>query len=155
MELSQDFKEFIEALNANDVRYLLVGGYAVVLHGHPRLTKDIDFWIPPERENARRALHAIEQFGLASVGTTLEDLTTPGMIVQFGVPPLRIDLITELEGIDFETCYKKRVKTEISGISVNLIDIESLKKNKRATGRHQDLADAENLEKPKSKRKKR
>lgn len=155
MELSRDFREFIEALNENDVKYLLVGGYAVVLHGHPRLTKDIDFWILPELENAKRTLSALNQFGLGGTGTTIKDLTTPGMIMQFGVPPLRIDLITELEGVNFDLCYKKRIETTISGVKVKLIDIESLKKNKRAAGRHQDLADAENLRTPKRKSRKR
>ncbi len=143
--LSKDFREFIQSLNANDVRYLVVGGYAVAIHGHPRYTKDIDIWIWLDEENAERMLKALEDFGFGSLGLQAEDFLTPDQIIQLGYPPNRIDLIISLPGVDFETCYKSRVVVTLDEMPVNFIDLENLKKNKLAVGRLQDLADLENL----------
>ncbi len=144
--LNQDFKEFIESLNANQVRYLVVGGYAVAVHGHPRYTKDMDIWIEVSPENATNMLKALEQFGFGSLGLTAADFLTNDQIVQLGNPPNRIELFTALPGVDFAACYPSRVEIEIDGVRVSFIDLENLKKNKRAAGRHQDLADLENLQ---------
>ena len=144
--LNQDFKEFIESLNANQVRYLVVGGYAVAAHGHPRYTKDIDIWIEVSPENAGNILRALDQFGFGSLGLTAADFLTNDQIVQLGNPPNRIELFTALPGVEFATCYPSRVEIELDGVRVDFIDLENLKKNKRATGRHQDLADLENLQ---------
>jgi len=144
--LNPDFKEFIQSLNANHVRYLVVGGYAVALHGHPRYTKDMDVWIEPSPDNAANSVKALNQFGFGSLGLTASDFLVPDQIIQLGYPPHRIDLLSTLPGVDFETCYTARVPVEIEGVTVNFIDLENLKKNKRASGRHQDLADLENLE---------
>jgi len=144
--LSQDFKEFIQSLNDNRVRYLVIGGYAVALHGHPRYTKDLDVWIEMKPDNAAKIVKALEQFGLASLGLKAEDFLVPDQIVQLGYPPNRIDVLTTLPGVEFERCYASRVQVEIGGVAVNFIDLENLKKNKKATGRTQDLADLENLE---------
>ena len=143
--LSQDFKEFIESLNANGVRYLVVGGYAVALHGHPRYTKDMDIWVEMSQENATKMVKALEQFGFASLGLKEADFLVPDQIIQLGYPPNRIDILTTLSGVDFTLCYEARKMVKMEGVDVNFIDLENLKKNKLATGRHQDLADFENL----------
>jgi hypothetical protein len=143
--LSRDFKEFIESLNANNVRYLVVGGYAVALHGYPRYTKDLDVWIEPKIQNANNVLNALTAFGFGSLDITADDFLEEGNIIQLGYPPNRIDLITSLKGLMFENCYPERVQVEIQGVLIDFIDIENLKTNKKATGRPQDLADLENL----------
>ena len=144
--LNQDFKEFIQSLNDNGVRYLVIGGYAVAFHGHPRYTKDMDVWVGMDAENATNIVKALVQFGFASLGLQASDFTAPDQIIQLGYPPNRIDVITTASGVDFDACYASRVQEEIDGIQVNFIDLESLKRNKKAVGRHQDLADIESLE---------
>ncbi|MBI3463071.1 MAG: hypothetical protein HY000_08440 [Planctomycetes bacterium] len=144
--LNPDFREFIASLNANHVRYLVVGGYAVAMHGHPRYTKDMDVWIEMAPENAANMVKALQQFGFGSLGLKESDFLVPDQIIQLGDPPNRIDLLSTLTGVDFETCYASRVQVKIEGICVDFMDLESLKTNKRASGRHQDLADVENLE---------
>ncbi len=141
--LSKDFKEFIELLNENNVKYLVVGGYAVAFHGYPRYTKDIDIWVQPSSRNSQSLLKALDQFGFGSLDLKEDDFITPDRIIQLGYPPNRIDLLTSLKSLDFNECYKTRVKVKIQEVEINFIDIESLKKNKRATGRSQDLADLE------------
>jgi len=143
--LNQDFKEFVQSLNDNEVHYLVIGGYAVALHGHPRYTKDIDIWIQMTPENADRMVAALNDFGFGSLGLRAEDFLVPDQVIQLGYPPSRIDLITSPPGVDFETCYDSRVQIEIDGVAVSFIDLENLKKSKRAAGRLQDLADLENL----------
>lgn len=144
--LSQDFKEFIQSLNENKVRYLVVGGYAVALHGYPRYTKDLDLWIEPVKENINRLLKALDQFGFGSLDLKTEDFLEPDAVIQLGYPPNRIDLITVLSGVEFDVCYQNKLKTQMGDIHLDFIDIEDLRKNKKATGRAQDLADLENLE---------
>lgn len=144
--LNPDFKEFIRLLNGNDVRYLVVGGYAVALHGYPRYTKDIDIWVWLDEGNADRIIKVLEQFGFGSLQLDVQDFLVPNQIIQLGYPPARIDLITSLPGVSFEECYALRVLVPIDDIVVNFIDLEDLKKNKKASGRLQDLADLENLE---------
>ena len=144
--LNRDFIEFIQSLNDNQVRYLVVGGYAVALHGNPRYTKDMDVWIDMSPENAVNVVKALKQFGFGSLGLKKADFLMPDQIIQLGYPPNRIDIHTTLTGVDFSPCYASRVQVEIEGVNINFIDLENLKKNKRASGRHQDLADLENLE---------
>jgi hypothetical protein len=144
--LNQDFKEFIESLNNNGVRYLVIGGYAVALHGHPRYTKDMDVWIQMNPDNAAKMVKALDQFGFGSLNLQAADFLTPDQIIQLGYPPNRIDIITTPPGVDFESCYASRVAVEIDAVRVNFIDLENLKKSKKAAGRLQDLADLENLE---------
>ncbi len=144
--LSKDFKEFIELLNGHNVRYLVVGGYAVAFHGNPRYTKDLDVWIDLSSENADNVISALEEFGFESLGLKPEDFLESDQIIQLGYPPNRIDIMTTLKEIKFEDCYKAKVEVDIQGLKINFIDLENLKQNKRATGRPQDLADAENLE---------
>lgn len=144
--LNLDFKEFIQSLNDNQVRYLVVGGYAVALHGYPRYTKDIDIWIDITPENAIRMVQAINQFGFGSLALKEQDFLETDTIIQLGYPPRRVDLLTTLLGVDFDDCYSVKVMVDIDGVPVNFIDLENLKKNKRATGRTQDMADIEYLE---------
>jgi hypothetical protein len=144
--LNQDFKEFIQSLNDNAVRYLLVGGYAVALHGYPRYTKDLDIWVESTADNATRIIKALKLFGFGSLDLKESDFTTPDQVVQLGYPPSRIDILTSLSGVEFAECYSSRVTEDIDGVPVSFIGLENLKKNKKATGRHQDLADVENLE---------
>jgi hypothetical protein len=146
MVLNQDFKEFIQSLNNNQVRYLIVGGYAVALHGHPRYTKDINIWVESSRENVSRLVDALDEFGFASLGLTSKDFLEPNQIIQLGYPPNRIDILTSLKGIEFTACYALRVIVSVEEVEVSFIDLDNLKENKKATGRLQDLADLENLE---------
>jgi predicted nucleotidyltransferase len=143
--LNQDFKEFIQSLNDNRVRYLVIGSYAVALHGYPRYTKDIDIWILMSPDNAANMIKALEQFGFGSLNMQAADFLVPEQIIQLGYPPNRIDLITTPPGVDFETCYASRVEVEIDEVKVNFIDLENLRKSKKAAGRLQDLADLDNL----------
>ena len=146
MILNPDFREFFQLLNANGVRYMIVGGYAVAYHGYPRYTKDIDIWIWVSPENAEKVEKTLRDFGFASLGLQASDFLEEGMIVQLGHAPNRIDLIMGVPGVNFENCYEKKVEEEIDGIKLSFIDLESLKKAKRTSGRSQDLADVENLE---------
>lgn len=143
--LNRDFKEFIASLNDKGVRYLVVGGYAVALHGHPRYTKDLDVWIEMNESNAARLLEALRQFGFDSLGLEVQDFLVADQIMQLGYPPCRIDLLVTLQGVEFGDCYASRTNVMIDEVSVDFIDLENLKRNKRATGRLQDLADVENL----------
>lgn len=144
--INKDFKEFIELLNKNDVKYLVVGGYALAFHGYPRYTKDIDFWIWIDKKNANNFIKTLQDFGFSSLDLSEEDFLTPGYVVQLGQPPSRIVLLTSVTGLEFEDCYASRVHVDIKGIKVDFIDLERFKKNKKAVGRYQDLADLENLE---------
>ncbi|WP_072622041.1 hypothetical protein [Spirulina major] len=143
--LNLDFKEFIQSLNANAVRYLVIGGYAVAYHGHARYTKDIDIWVDMSQDNAERMIQALTDFGFGSLGLEAQDFTVPDRVVQLGYPPSRIDIITTPDGIDFEACYSQRIMVDIADTTVNFIDLENLRKNKKASGRLQDLADLEAL----------
>ncbi|MEM7111886.1 MAG: DUF6036 family nucleotidyltransferase [Chloroflexota bacterium] len=146
MILNQDFKEFIQSLNDHNVRYLVVGGYAVAYHGHPRYTKDLDVWLWIDEQNAGNIVNALSQFGFGSLGLQKSDFLEPGIIVQLGYPPQRIDLITGLVGVVFKECFSKRMEEVIDGVTVPFIDLENLKKNKIASGRPQDIADVNNLQ---------
>jgi hypothetical protein len=143
--LNQDFKEFIQLLNEHDVRYLVVGGYAVAIHGFPRYTKDIDIWIGTETGNVNRLLQALDDFGFGSLGLEPKDFIQTDNVIQLGYPPARIDLLTTLLGVEFQECYGKKMVVDIEGVHTNVIDAENLKKNKITTSRPQDLADVENL----------
>ncbi len=143
--LNRDFKEFIQSLNANNVRYLVVGGYAVAIHGHPRHTKVIDIWIAMDKDNAERMVLALRDFGFGSLDLKPDDFLMPDQIIQLGYPAARIVLLTTLAGVDFESCYASRAEVVLDDIPVSFIDLDNLRKNKKAAGRRQDLADLENL----------
>ncbi len=144
--LSQDFKEFIRFLNESDVRYLVVGGYAVAIHGHPRYTKDVDIWIENSKENAGRLLIALEKFGFGSLGLSEQDFTEVGQVIQLGYPPSRIDILTSADGVNFDECYETKVIVSFDDLPVDFIGLDKLKENKRSTGRPQDLADLDALQ---------
>lgn len=146
MIINKDFREFIELLNSNNVKYLVVGGYAVAFHGYPRYTKDMDIWIWINENNAKKLIKTLEEFGFSSLGLKKEDFLKPEYVIQLGYPPNRIDILTKISGLEFEKCYKSRIKTNMDGITIDFIDLENLKKNKKAIGRFKDLADLENLE---------
>jgi hypothetical protein len=146
MELDQDFKEFIELLNKHEIEYLLIGGFAVALHGYVRNTVDIDFWINNSKDNARKMVHVMNDFGFGSLNISASDFEKDDVIIQLGYPPHRIDILTSPEGVQFNDCYPKRlIATTSDGVCINYIDLDSLKKNKRAAGRSQDIADIDNL----------
>jgi hypothetical protein len=158
--LLPEYVEMLSELSAAGVRFLVVGAYAVALHHKPRATKDIDIFIRADPENARRVLQAIDRFGAPRTGLTLKDLSTPGLVFQIGIAPRRIDLITQLSGIEFEEAWASHIEAVLPGTSlrVPVIGREALLKNKRATGRPQDQVDAANIErtpsrKPRRKRK--
>ena len=146
MSLGSDFVEFIECLNRRGVEYLLVGGHALAFHGVPRFTKDIDFWVRPDGENAARLLRSLADFGFAGAGITADDFSTAGKVVQLGVAPNRIDLITRVDGVEFEEAFHERVVTTYHGIALSVLSLRLLIRNKRSTGRAQDALDAETLE---------
>ena len=143
--LSKDFKEFVTLLKKHDAEYMIVGGYAVGVHGYPRYTGDLDIWLNPTHANAERVLLAISDFGFASFGLTAQDLTKLENVIQFGQPPLRIDLLTSIDGVTFDRCYANRKEITFDGLSMNFIGYHDLVTNKKATGRHRDLDDLENM----------
>ena len=144
-KLQADLREFIELLNSHDVEYVVVGGHAVAFHGHPRYTGDIDFLIRATPANVRRVLAALNAFGFGSLGITEGDLLDPGRIVQLGHPPNRIDILTSISGVDFDSAWVTRVETLMDDQPVSLLGWNELLQNKRAAGRQKDLADVEKL----------
>lgn len=144
--LSKDFKEFVALLKKHEAEYMIVGGYAVGVHGYPRYTGDLDIWLNPTEANATRVLKAIVDFGFGSFKLTTADLTKEGNVIQFGQPPLRIDLLTSIDGVTFGACYANRKEVSFDGLSMNFIGYHDLVTNKKATGRHRDLDDVENME---------
>ncbi|MCB0739214.1 MAG: nucleotidyltransferase [Bacteroidetes bacterium] len=147
MILNQDFKEFIKLLEEHEVRYMLVGGYATAYYGYPRFTQDIDFWIWTDSENAKKIKRVLIEFGFSSLSLSESDFETSKNIIQLGYPPNRIDLLTSIDGVDFEMAYPNHELFESEGLRIKFIGLEDLIKNKKATGRLQDLADVEMLEK--------
>ncbi|TAK35661.1 MAG: hypothetical protein EPO28_14425 [Saprospiraceae bacterium] len=147
MVLEKDFREFIALLNEKGVKYLVIGGFAVNFHGYPRYTKDIDFWIWLTPENIQKLLTAINDFGFGSLKLNETDFSDPGNIIQLGYEPNRIDLLVEVEGIDFEKCYERRELREIDDTKVSFISLQDLIDAKLNAGRLQDLADADHLKK--------
>lgn len=141
MQLDRDFKEFLECLAAREVRFLVIGGYAVAAHGHPRYTGDLDLWIWTRAENAQSLLTALDDFGFGSLGLVADDFTEPGRVVQLGYPPVRIDLLTSIDGVEFEACFDRRVEIDVEGLVVPFIGLDDLRRNKASSGRPQDIAD--------------
>ena len=143
--LSQDFKGFVELLNKNEVEYLIVGGYAVGIHGYPRYTGDLDIWINATRQNARKMVVVLAEFGFDSFGLTEEDFTKLGNVIQMGYPPFRIDILTTIDGVRFKDCYKNKIVVLHDEITLDVIGIEDLRRNKKVSGRLKDIADLGNL----------
>jgi hypothetical protein len=145
MFLTKDFKEFCELLNAHNVRYLVVGGHAVALHGYPRYTGDFDIWVSNQSENAQRVLVVLKEFGFGSLNITLSDLTDEKMVIQLGHEPNRIDLLMGISGVSFEEAWQNKLTTDYEGITLNFLSLSDLRKNKSATGRDEDKIDLKNL----------
>ncbi|MBN1648655.1 MAG: nucleotidyl transferase AbiEii/AbiGii toxin family protein [Spirochaetales bacterium] len=143
LNIPKDFREFIELLNKNKVKYLLVGGYAVAYHGHPRSTGDIDFFIESTEENADKVILALKEFGFSNLDITIKDFTTEENIIQFGYPPLRIDILTSVDGITFKEAWDDHITAELNKLPVNIISLDKLLENKKSSGRAKDLADLE------------
>ena len=144
-KLPNDFKEFLKLLNDLDVQYLLVGGYAVAYHGYPRTTADMDLWIDKSPENAIKLVDAFQRFGMSDPNLTSDLFQERNKIIRMGVPPLRIEVHTDIDGLDFKECYPDRLNTVIDDQKVSLISLAHLRINKRASARHRDLDDLENL----------
>jgi hypothetical protein len=146
--LNEDFLDMVRALNEEGAEFLVVGAHAMAVHGVPRATGDFDIWIRPSRENGERIIQALERFGapIASHQITLEDLETPDMVYQIGLPPRRIDLMTGISGVAFDEAWPSRVIVEIDGTKIPFIGRRHLILNKHASGRTKDLVDAEILE---------
>jgi hypothetical protein len=145
MEVQQDFKELLELLNANHVEYVIVGGYALAFHGAPRYTGDLDILVRPDEENARRVMNALEDFGFGTVGLKVSDFAYADKVVQLGVPPVRIDIITSITGVSWEMAIAGSVKGKYGEVPVSYVGREEFVENKRAIGRLKDLADLEAL----------
>ena len=145
IEFPQDFSEFLKLLNAHRVEYLLIGGFAVALHGYPRATADMDVWVARNRLNAERLVSCLREFGFDTPNLTPELFDDPNRIVRMGVAPLRIEILTEIDGVNFKDCSARSINQSVDGELVPVISLEDLKANKRASGRAKDLDDLENL----------
>ncbi len=141
--LPPDFKEFLKLLNSSDVEYLLIGGYAVNYYGYPRATADMDIWVGVDPGNAQKVAAALQEFGFPQAEARLFRET--GKIIRMGVPPLRIEVLTSISGVDFSQSFANRSRATIDGVPVSLIGLDDLKANKRASGRSKDLLDLEQL----------
>lgn len=153
MKLSKDLREFIESLNSRRVDYIVVGAHAVAFHGHPRFTGDIDFLMRPSPENAERLIESIKEFGFSNLQLSPDDFTQPNTVVQLGYPPNRIDLLTSISGVDYEEAWSGKATGELDGLRVFFLGFDALLKNKRASGREQDLVDVNKLSAVKTKTK--
>lgn len=145
MDIQQDFKELFALFNEHKVEYLVVGSYALALHGAPRYTGDIDVWVRPHPDNAQRILSALRDFGFDSLDLTVEDFSKPDNIVQLGVPPVRIDLMTSISGVSWDAVARDKVPGLFGDVPIHYIGRASYILNKRAAGRMKDLADLEAL----------
>jgi hypothetical protein len=144
--MNRDFVEILAELSAAGADFLIVGAHAMAAHQRPRATGDLDIWVRPTRQNAERVWQALVRFGAPLHELTADDLSTPGVVFQIGLPPYRIDILTALSGISFDEAWPNRIVNEFQGQSYAVIGREDLIRNKRATGRPQDVVDADSLE---------
>jgi hypothetical protein len=143
--MSRDFRDLLAEFNARNVDFLVVGAHALAAHGHVRATEDLDVWVRPDSENAKKVMQALMAFGAPLHDLTADDLTCPGVVFQIGIAPLRIDVLTAINGVEFAEAWPARLITKFDDQPVGVLSKEHLIKNKRATGRTQDLADVERL----------
>ncbi len=143
--LAKDFKEFLKSFNSNSVEYLLIGGYAVGIYGHIRATNDLDIWVKVSEENAVRIDRALRQFGFTALALTPNLFLAKDNVVRMGVPPIRIEILTSISGVEFNACYAEKEWIQIEGMAVPVISLARLRENKAASGRAKDLADLEYL----------
>lgn len=144
--LNPDFRDMLSAFIAEKVEFLVVGAYALSFHGLPRATGDLDFWIGRNEENAERVFRALQSFGAPTLDLTISDLLTPDLVFQIGIEPNRIDILTSVDGVEFDEAWKERVVTNVDGLEVPIMSSRHLIQNKRAVGRPRDLADVLALE---------
>jgi len=147
MILDQDFEDFVALLNKHDVIYMVVGGYALAFHGKPRHTGDLDIWIEATAENAQKLVNVIAAFGMSSLGLTQHDFLENGVVTQIGYPPLRIDILNEIDGVSFIEAFPNKLIIDVDGLPVNYIGLDDLIRNKQATGRQRDVSDVSELNK--------
>jgi hypothetical protein len=145
MKVQPDFRDLFALLNEHNVEYLIVGGYALAFHGAPRYTGDIDIFVRPHPENARRILQALAAFGFQFPNLTADDFQNPNSVVQLGVPPVRVDLLTSISGVSWEEAAASKESGCFGDVPVHYIGRNQYITNKRATGRKKDLADIEAL----------
>ncbi|MEY4394950.1 MAG: hypothetical protein RL595_2199 [Planctomycetota bacterium] len=145
IHLPPDFREFLKLLNANGVKYLLIGGYAVAYHGYPRATGDIDIWVAMEKANAQKIVLVLKELGFDLPNLTPVLFLKEEQIIRMGNPPYRIEIATTISGVDFEDCHQSRIIGTIEEIEIPIINLEKLRVNKKAAGRFKDLNDLENL----------
>ena len=145
MKLDKDFNEFVELFVAKDVRFLVIGGYALAAHGYPRATDDFDAWVWANSENAEKIVECLTEFGFGKLNLSADDFTTPDRVVQLGYPPYRIDIISSITGVEFDSAWANRLIVDVDGLKVPFIGRDDLLTNKRATGRPKDLLDIEYL----------
>ena len=145
LELHPDFKDFLKLLNCHDVKYLIVGGYAVGYHGYPRATGALDICIMVKDPNAQRTAIALRDFGVPEEEVSKDMFLVKDKIIRMGIPPVRIEIITGASGVNFSDCYSRRESINVDGILLTFISLDDLKKNKRAAGRYKDLEDLEHL----------
>jgi len=143
--LPPDFKDFLKLIKSKNIKYLLIGGYAVGYHGYPRATNDMDIWIAIDSVNAELLVQVLKEFGFDTPQLSKDIFLEENKIIRMGVAPIRIEILTSISGVNFEECYQKKVVDEIDGIQVDIINLRDLKINKKASGRHKDLDDFENL----------
>jgi predicted nucleotidyltransferase len=145
MFVNSDFSDLLRIFNAKNVRYLVIGGYAIVQYGEPRLTKDLDLWISTDSANAEAVYESLREFGAPLTNLTVKDFSEDGYFFQMGVPPIRVDVLMGIPGVQFDDCWKRRVVVEFDGLKVSFISKQDLILAKRASGRPQDLIDADFL----------
>ncbi|MDT3403721.1 hypothetical protein [Mucilaginibacter terrae] len=145
MIFEPDFVDFIALLNQHQVAYLIVGAHALAYHGRPRHTGDLDIWIKPSLENSGKMVAVLHDFGFGSLGLKEEDFLKENYVTQLGYPPLRIDILNAISGVDFDEAYANKIDGEVDGLAINFINISDFIKNKEATGRNKDLGDIESL----------
>jgi hypothetical protein len=145
LRLPRDFKDFLKLLNKNNVKYLLIGGYAVSIFGYVRATKDMDIWVSDDPINKKRLKKAFQKFGFLPDSLPIELFSRPGQILRMGIPPMRIEVVTAISGVNFKKCYKARKREIIDGLTINVISLPYLLINKKASGRPQDIADYKRL----------
>ncbi len=143
MEVQQDFRDLLALFNTHKVDYIIVGAHALAYHGAPRYTGDIDIFVRPDSENAQRILSALEKFGFGALGLTAKDFTSPDKVVQLGVAPVRVDIVTSLTGMSWKAAFASRVAGTYGDIEVHYIGKEQFIQNKRTLGRKKDIADIE------------
>lgn len=145
LELNEDFKDLLRLLNSKNVRYLLIGGYAVIMHGHPRLTNDLDIVIANDAENIERCLSSLRDFGFGGPSMVPALFSEPKSVVRMGVEPVKIEILNYLEGVDFDAAYQRRETRPAEDIQIDVISLPDLLANKRAVGRDKDLLDIKEL----------